>query len=217
MMGCVPFTLDRLEVWRALAFAPRIEHDPPIIPTASILLGSGTDVGLFTGIVVDGGRIAPVNALHIVGAGMPRLSATDFAADPSWSPSPTPANAERWSRLIGALGGANVWGRLTGLHHAIVGLGRIGSLVAQTLARQGTNRLTLIDPDVIERHNLDAMDLVTERDIGRFKVDAVADRLRADHPRLKITALAVSVLDEIARQALKCADVLIGCVDSDEA
>jgi len=57
-------------------------------------------------------------------------------------------------RLIGALGGADVWDRLTGLHYTLVGLGRTGSLVAHTLARRGARRLTLIDPDAVSYTHL---------------------------------------------------------------
>ena len=50
-IGFVPFTLNRPDVWQAVAFAARIEGDLPPAPTCSILLGSGEDVGLFTNLL----------------------------------------------------------------------------------------------------------------------------------------------------------------------
>src|SRR4051794_9858859 len=37
-LGFVPFTLNRPEVWRAVALAARIEGDLPSLPTCSVML-----------------------------------------------------------------------------------------------------------------------------------------------------------------------------------
>lgn len=49
--------------------------------------------------------------------------------------------------------------------------------MAVTLVRLGIPRLTLIDPDLIEPHNLGEMDAVTDADLGRPKAEALADHL----------------------------------------
>ena len=214
-LGFVPFTLNRPDVWQAVAFAARIEGDLPPTPTCSILLGSGDEVGLFTGIYSRGDQIEPLRTMQIIGPGMPRLAAVDFQALQRHSI--TPGDAERWSRLIGALGGHEVWQRLTSLTFCLIGAGRTGSLVAATLAKQGVRTLCLLDPDIVERHNLDAMDAVTERDLGRHKVRAIAENLQHDLPYTQITAFPHSVLTTEARMLAKTADVLICCVDDDTA
>ncbi|MFQ5856063.1 MAG: ThiF family adenylyltransferase, partial [Anaerolineae bacterium] len=214
-LGFVPFTLNRPDVWQAVAFAARIEGDLPATPTCSILLGSGEDAGLFTGIFSVRDQLLPVQAMKIVGAGMHRLAAVDFQALRRRAISPD--DAERWSRLIGALGGQDVWERLTSLSFCIIGTGRTGSLVAATLAKQGVHTLALIDPDVLERHNLDAMDAVTEHDLGRFKAEAMAENLERELPHAQITALPQSVITPEARLLVKSADVLVCCVDDDAA
>jgi molybdopterin/thiamine biosynthesis adenylyltransferase len=214
-LGFVPFTLNRPDVWQAVALAARMEGDLPATPTCSILLGRGEDVGLFTGIFLVRDQIEPVQEMRVVGVGMHRLAAVDFQALHRRTISPE--DAERWSRLIGALGGQEVWQRLTSLHFCIIGTGRTGSLVAATLAKHGVRTLTLIDPDVLELHNLDAMDAVTECDLGRFKAEAIAENLKHDLPHVHITALPQSVITAEARMLVKTADVLICCVDDDAA
>jgi hypothetical protein len=214
-LGFVPFTLDRPDVWQAVAFAARIEGDLPATPTCSILLGSGEDAGLFTGLFSVCDQILPVQAMKVVGAGMHRLAAVDFQARHRRAVSPD--DAARWSRLIGALGGQDVWQRFTSLSFCIVGTGRTGSLVAATLAKQGVRTLTLIDPDVLERHNLDAMDAVTEHDLGWFKAEAIAGNLQRDLRHVQITTLSQSVMTAEARMLVKSADVLVCCVDDDAA
>src|SRR5262249_1618930 len=74
-----------------------------------------------------------------------------------------------------------------------------------------------IDPDVLELHNLDAMDAVTADDLGRCKAEAIAQNLARDLPYVRLTALPGSVTTPAAREAIKRADVLICCVDNDAA
>jgi hypothetical protein len=71
---------------------------------------------------------------------------------------------------------------------AIVGVGALGSQVADLLARAGVGKLTLVDYDYVThgnriRHELDLQDL------GRTKVHAMAARLRAVNPWCDIDPL----------------------------
>ena len=50
----------------------------------------------------------------------------------------------------------------------IVGLGSVGSMVSESLARIGIGNIILIDYDKIEEHNLDRLLYATRKDIGRF-------------------------------------------------
>ncbi len=57
---------------------------------------------------------------------------------------------------------ATVWGKknhqnLARLRIGIVGLGSVGSIVAEALARMGLQRFVLIDHDHIQQHNLDRL------------------------------------------------------------
>ena len=139
---------------------------------------------------------------------MARFDAIDFRQS-----DPGPPESDRWSRLIGALGGPRVWQRLTSLSIAVVGIGRTGSLVAAALARSGCRQIMLIDPDHVEPHNLDAMDLVTPSDLGSSKAAAVAQHMRALNPALDVMVIPTSVFSQAAHTALKAAQVMICTVD----
>jgi len=114
--------------------------------------------------------------------------------------------------------GKEVWKRLIGLRYGIIGLGRTGSSLTLSLGRIGTHSLTLVDPDIIESHNLGEMQGVTDADIGRPKVEAVADFLRT---LLSSHSEIVPVIDSIthrhALQAVKACDALLLCSDHDSA
>ena len=120
-------------------------------------------------------------------------------------------------RAIGALG-VETWQRIVGLTYGIVGVGRTGSVLAQSMAAGwGVERLVLIDPDRVEAHNLGEMACFAEQDIGRWKSEAVAAWLRSPLERPEITALNESITHLRSLQAVQACDVLFGGVDHDGA
>jgi molybdopterin/thiamine biosynthesis adenylyltransferase len=124
---------------------------------------------------------------------------------------------ERWSRTIGALG-ADVWQRLTRLRVGLVGCGRLGSLLAHSLARTGVAEFVLVDPDRVERHNLGESAGWTQGDVGRPKAEALASRLQDGCPWVRVAdAVDQSVTTEGARQPLRACDVLVCCADAGSA
>lgn len=75
---------------------------------------------------------------------------------------------------------------------AVIGIGSVGSKLAETLLRSGIHRLVLVDGDVflpgnIERHALDW------RDVGFRKANAVCRRLRHIVPGASVEALPVNL------------------------
>ena len=101
------------------------------------------------------------------------------------------------------------------LRVGIVGVGSVGCIVAESMARIGVNRITLMDPDRVERHNLDRLLYGTVNDIGKLKVDLAAKALRrnATAEKIAIDALPISIRNRSAyRAALDC-DVIFSCVD----
>ena len=61
----------------------------------------------------------------------------------------------------------------------IVGVGALGSTVAELLCRAGVRNLTLCDYDIVEESNLQRQSLYESQDIGRLKVDAAKEHLIA--------------------------------------
>lgn len=59
---------------------------------------------------------------------------------------------------------------------AVVGLGAVGSVVADLLHRSGVGTLHLVDPDIVLPGN-PVRHLVDARQVGRTKIDAVAEQL----------------------------------------
>ncbi len=102
-----------------------------------------------------------------------------------------------------------------GLTIGIVGLGSVGSIVCETLARMGCTSMVLVDADCIETHNLDRTLGASKDDIGLPKV-LVAER----EARTASTAESISILPKNVRLAdrldlfvIADCDVVFSCVD----
>jgi molybdopterin/thiamine biosynthesis adenylyltransferase len=103
------------------------------------------------------------------------------------------------------------------LRVGIVGLGNVGAIVGEALARTGVQHLRLIDFDSVKTVNLDRLLHATERDArcGRSKVEVMRKALllsaTAAHPQIEACELSV-VEEDGFRAALDC-DALFSCVD----
>jgi len=114
----------------------------------------------------------------------------------------------------------SAWGperqaHLARLRVGVVGLGSVGMLVAEGLARTGVVRLRGFDFDSVEEVNRDRGLYATEENVGQAKVHVAAERLRqsATAEQFSFEAFEHSICEpEGYRLALDC-DVLFSCVD----
>jgi molybdopterin/thiamine biosynthesis adenylyltransferase len=114
----------------------------------------------------------------------------------------------------------SAWGKKTQedisrLKIGIVGLGSVGSIVAEILARTGVSNFTLIDFDSVEEKNLDRLTNVFKKDIGKAKVKVIRNAIKksASSPKPIIESVEYSVCEkEGFEKALDC-DILFSCVD----
>ena len=68
----------------------------------------------------------------------------------------------------------------------IVGLGALGSVSAELLARAGIGKLILIDRDIVELSNLQRQSLFDESDVGKPKALAAKEKLNKINSEVKI-------------------------------
>lgn len=104
---------------------------------------------------------------------------------------------------------------LSRLTVGIVGLGSVGSMVAEILSRTGFSRFVLIDFDRVERKNLDRLTNVFASSVGKLKIEAVAKGIQRSKTvkKVNVTQVPYSICEENGyRSALNC-DVLFSCVD----
>src|SRR3989344_5724412 len=78
--------------------------------------------------------------------------------------------------------------QLSKKHVVIVGMGALGSVAADLLCRAGVGKLTLIDRDYVEEHNLQRQSLYTETDVGQPKAVAALNHLKQINSTVNIVS-----------------------------
>lgn len=180
--------------------------------TAVVVVGCGPQEGAIRArAVAPWGKAYSIATIHLPGPGMHQLVLGRLEQASNRVDSTA---AERWSRSAGAMG-VESWQRLCGLQVGIVGSGRLGSAIAESLARNGIHRLVLVDPDAVELHTLGEGAALSEDDIGEAKAVALARQLRKNHPWVDAESVSVSVTSWDALRVLKTCELLICCADTD--
>lgn len=133
-----------------------------------------------------------------------------------WNPPPSRRrNRRRQKRTVDSWG-ENKQQIIEGIRIGVIGLGSVGSIVAEGLARIGVRELVLIDHDVVEEHNLDRLLNAGVRDIGRAKTDVAeaAARRGSSAGAIEILNIRRKVQHEVAYAEARDCDIIVCCVDS---
>lgn len=96
----------------------------------------------------------------------------------------------------------------------IVGLGGLGGLVTETLARMGIGRMHLIDGDQFEAHNLNRQLLSTVNNIGRPKTEAAGHRVKAINPGLTVKTTQAYLNSDNADKLINSCELVVDCLDN---
>ena len=105
----------------------------------------------------------------------------------------------------------------SGLQVVIIGLGAVGSAVAEMLVRGGIEDIVLIDGDEVKAGNL-VRHTLTLNEEGMNKASAIATRLNSASPHARISSIAspLNPQNSQCRKAIEQADLVIDCTANDE-
>lgn len=100
----------------------------------------------------------------------------------------------------------------------LVGVGAVGSILAELLVRGGVSNLVLVDSDKLKIGNLTRHSL-TMNDIDKSKAPSMAARLNliSPHAKVRSTNSTVEALNEQDRKDVLDAEIVWDCTGSDEA
>ena len=97
-------------------------------------------------------------------------------------------NEERFGSLSRVYGEDNMQ-LLQASHLCVVGIGGVGSWVAESLARTGIGKITLIDGDDIARSNMNRQCHTLESTIGKMKASVMQQRIVDINPLCECTVI----------------------------
>lgn len=106
---------------------------------------------------------------------------------------------------------------LLSAHVLVVGLGGLGSPVAQYLAASGIGQLTLMDDDRVELSNLARQVVHTTARVGEYKVISAQQALMANNPGISITPVVARASADTLASLLPNVDLVVDCTDNARA
>ncbi len=121
-----------------------------------------------------------------------------------------------WLSRTGLLLGEERTGNLVNKNVLIVGLGGVGGICAEMIARAGVGSMTIVDGDVIDLSNCNRQVVALHSKEKQLKAAAMAERIRDINPGITLTVLTEFIKEERIAEvvALQQYDYAVDCIDT---
>jgi tRNA threonylcarbamoyladenosine dehydratase len=105
---------------------------------------------------------------------------------------------------------------LIGKNVLVVGLGGVGGICAEMIARAGVGKMTIVDGDVVDLSNCNRQIPALHSTAGQLKAAVMANRLKDINPELQLTVLSDFIKEEktIALLQAQQYDYAVDCIDT---
>ncbi len=106
--------------------------------------------------------------------------------------------------------------KLIDAHVLVTGLGGVGGICAEMIARAGVKRMTLVDGDLVEATNRNRQAPALISTDGRLKTEVMAERLRDINPEIELTIISDFLKDQKIPDLLDSAkfDYAVDAIDT---
>ena len=96
----------------------------------------------------------------------------------------------------------------------IIGVGGLGSPVAEFLARAGIGSLGIVDNDKVTLSNLHRQSLYNTSNIGKFKVKIAKDKIKKINPNTKVTIYKIRLNNDNFKKIINDYDYIVDGSDN---
>ena len=96
----------------------------------------------------------------------------------------------------------------------IIGVGGLGSPVAEFLSRAGIGSLGIVDNDKVSLSNLHRQSLYNTSDIGKFKVKIAKDKIKKINPNTKVTIYKIRLNNNNFKKIINDYDYIVDGSDN---
>lgn len=98
----------------------------------------------------------------------------------------------------------------------VVGLGGVGGICAEMIARAGVGKMTVVDADVVDLSNCNRQIPALHSREKQLKAEVMAERLRDINPALQLTVIAEYIREERTQEILEAQsyDYAVDCIDT---
>jgi tRNA threonylcarbamoyladenosine dehydratase len=102
-------------------------------------------------------------------------------------------------------------------HAMVIGIGGVGSWVAEALARNALGNITLVDLDHIAESNLNRQIHALESTLGMSKVIAMQARIKEINPAIRINPIDDFIREDNVENLVSQVDIVIDAIDDVKA
>ena len=101
-------------------------------------------------------------------------------------------------------------------HVLVVGLGGVGGICAEMIARSGVGKMTIVDNDVVDLSNCNRQIPALHSEAGKLKAEVMERRLKDINPNIQLTVLSLYIKDDITIKILEDSkfDYAVDCIDT---
>ncbi len=98
----------------------------------------------------------------------------------------------------------------------IVGLGGVGGICAEMIARAGIGRITIVDADTVDLSNTNRQIPALHSTAGKLKAEVMAERLRDINPEIEVKVLVQFIENDLIDKLLDedKFDYAVDCIDT---
>jgi tRNA A37 threonylcarbamoyladenosine dehydratase len=98
----------------------------------------------------------------------------------------------------------------------VVGLGGVGGICAEMIARAGVGKMTIVDADTVDLSNTNRQIPALHSTAGKLKTEVMAERIRDINPAIDLTVLPIYIKEEETIELLESEkfDYAVDCIDT---
>ncbi|MBY0482431.1 MAG: tRNA threonylcarbamoyladenosine dehydratase [Chitinophagaceae bacterium] len=98
----------------------------------------------------------------------------------------------------------------------IVGLGGVGGICAEMIARAGIGKMTIVDADTVDLSNTNRQIPALHSTAGKLKTEVMAERIKDINPLIDLTVLPIYIKETETIQILESGnfDYAVDCIDT---
>ncbi len=121
-----------------------------------------------------------------------------------------------WMSRTQLLLGNELTNSLMQKHVLVVGLGGVGGICAEMIARAGVGRMTIVDADTVDISNANRQIPALHSTVGQLKTEVMAERLKDINPALELTIKSIYIKEEETNILLDEVnyDYVVDCIDT---
>ena len=98
----------------------------------------------------------------------------------------------------------------------VIGLGGVGGICAEMIARAGVGKMTIVDNDKVDASNINRQIPALHSTVDQQKAQVLGQRLKDINPELELTILEVFIKEQITSDLLDSTpwDYVVDCIDT---